>query len=79
MTITKLKNISTAAGTEFTQFLLFFEKLSAENKAFIVQLLNEKATPKKQKDKSWENLKGSVLTYIDPFEQLAVDDWEVMS
>jgi hypothetical protein len=74
-----LKNISTAAGTELNQFLQFFEKLSVENKAFIVQLLSEKTTPKKRKDKSWESLKGSVLAYTDPFEPVAVEEWEVMS
>ena len=76
--MTNLKKIPTTSS-EFNQFLLFFEKLSAENKAFIIQLLSEKATPKKQKDKAWENLKGSVLAYIDPFEPVAAEDWEVMS
>ncbi len=68
-----------AAGSEFNQFLLFFEKLSAENKSFIIQLLSEKATPKKQNDKAWESLKGSVLAYIDPFEPVAAEDWEALS
>jgi len=76
--MTNLKNIPMAKGSEFSQFLLFFEKLSAENKVFIIQLLSEKAAPKKQKE-AWENLKGSVLAYIDPFEPVAVEDWEVMS
>ncbi len=77
--MTNLKKIPLTKGSEFNQFLLFFEKLSAENKALIIHLLSEKAAPKKKEDKAWESLKGSVLTYIDPFEPIAVEDWEVLS
>jgi hypothetical protein len=78
LAVTNLKKIPTASS-EFNQFLLFFEKLSAENKASIIQLLSEKTAHKKRKEKTWESLKGSVLAYIDPFEPVASEDWEVMS
>lgn len=73
-----MKNIPTA-GSEFSQFLLFFEKLSVENKTYIIQVLSETAKPKKQDGKTWESLKGSVLAYSEPFEPVAVEDWEVLA
>jgi hypothetical protein len=78
LALTNLKKIQTASPG-FNRFLLFFEKLSAENKAFVIQLLSEKTTHKKRKEKAWESLKGSVLAYVDPFEPVASEDWEVMS
>lgn len=61
-----------AKSSELSQFLLFFKTLSVEEKRYIIQFLNDTASSGKQDIKPWERLKGSVLSYSEPFDPVTV-------
>lgn len=66
-----LNNIPLTFNLDFKAFLLFFEQLPIEHKRLILSALEHKMDEKKQSPETGRSLKGSVISYIMPFEPVA--------
>lgn len=74
--VSNLKSIPVTLNLDFNQLLLFFEQLPVEHKRLILfSLENKISEPSSEK---WKMLKGSVTTYLLPFEPVDAEDWEVL-
>ncbi len=73
-------NLTIPLKIDLGQFLQFFSQLSPENKAMIMNAL-QAVMPTKPAKSVPPNapLKGSVKSYINPFEPVAENDWEALA
>ena len=73
-------NLTIPLKIDLGQFLQFFSQLSPENKAMIMNALQAFMPTKPAKSPQPDfPLKGSVKSYLHPFEPVAENDWEALA
>ncbi len=71
-----IQNLSIPINIDLAQFIGYFKQLSPESKAIIFAELKKSMLVSKSPKTS---LKGTVLSYVAPFDPVSENDWEAIS